>query len=256
MDNYNKLLDEIKDYLKREEVDKENTNVEVISLYDLYKILNEELEELRDITINSKIEKKLNKNKLYMLEHELLRYDVIISSYDKNTILRIYKIGLNHRPIDAYYSSDLAIIKDNGINDIYRERGLEKDKRLDKFIQKNYNLILETLTIKENYYNLIGKKEETIHFSDDLFSISLTYNEDGTINTALSIVKEHPLRDEFSKNWQKREMIGEFAKRNLDAITKRIAVPVYTLTGGFKNLYDSYKEKNNQKVKTLTKISN
>ena len=59
MDNYNILLNEINEYLKCDEVDSTNTNNEIISAYDLYNIVNDELEGLRDITINSKINKKL-----------------------------------------------------------------------------------------------------------------------------------------------------------------------------------------------------
>ena len=58
MEKYEILLNEIKEYLNKDEINY-NTSNEIISAYDLYNIINEELKGLRDITINSKINKKL-----------------------------------------------------------------------------------------------------------------------------------------------------------------------------------------------------
>ena len=50
MDNYEKLLEEINIFLNKEEINSINTNTEIISLYDLYIIMDKEFENLRKLS--------------------------------------------------------------------------------------------------------------------------------------------------------------------------------------------------------------
>ena len=132
----------------------------------------------------------------------------------------------------------------------------EDNKQIHKFIKKNYNLILETLSIREHYYDLLQQYMGFFYISDDLFTAKLFYTTNGEVSVDINIVDNHEFKSEYSKKWYKRESISEFVEKNKDEVLKRILVPVNNLNGGYDKLYETYKEKNNQKVKTLTKISN
>ena len=49
MDNYNLLLNEINEFLNQDIEVNNNTNVEVISMWDLYSAIESELKELREL---------------------------------------------------------------------------------------------------------------------------------------------------------------------------------------------------------------
>ena len=59
MNNYEKLLNEINEYLNKKEINNEGTSTEIISLYDLLKIVSNELKEFRNILTNSTLSKRL-----------------------------------------------------------------------------------------------------------------------------------------------------------------------------------------------------
>ena len=114
MENYEILLIEIKKYLTREEIVKENINNEVISAYDLYNIISEELEELRSIMINSKIDKKLKLYKFFKSLREKQIYTFLTEDNNKNALY-----FCEH---DSYFndeSVELIVYKDINVDDIY-----------------------------------------------------------------------------------------------------------------------------------------
>jgi len=213
MDNYNILLNEIKEYLKKDEVDKTNTCVEIISAYDLYHIVNNELEGLRNITINSKINKKIKDSFIKSFMTSKFHYTRLRASNDK-TILVICERGYSNK-LERYYNDEIVlVIKDRNINDIYINNLNDEDnKQIHKFIKKNYNLILETLSIREYYYDLLKQYMGFFNISDDLFTAKLFYTGDGEVNVDINIADNHKFQSEYSKKWYKRESISDFVEK-------------------------------------------
>lgn len=245
MDNYNILLNEIKEYLNRDEVNSENANNEIISLFDLYNIINGEFEGLRNITINSKINKKLSlPTKINIFSNKQLTS--YIHGNEKNC-------RINFKKIKYFGDGDcsLKIYKDKGVNDIYFDREKSHHNReFYNFIKRNYNLILETLQTLEDYVELLGKfNSNSIDFSDDLFKVKLSFNLDGEVNYSVSIRSDHCLAEEYSKKWYQRENICDFANKHKEEILKRIPISPYELKEPFKKIYYNHKEKNNTDVK-------
>ena len=251
MEKYDRLLNEIKDYLNKEEINGENFKNEIISLYDLYNILNDELEGLRNITINSQINKKLN-SLYYKYRFKNIFYGEIKADKNKSEIKIKDKSSCN--PDNIFHNwYELTVFKDKNIDEIYfSDKKDNINKYLYVFIRKNYDLILETLTTAEYYVDLLGKLTYfTSTFSDDLFVVKLSINEKGEVIVNVEIKKEHELYDEFYKNWYKRENIYDFTNNHKEEILKRIPVLPYTLKEPFKNIYDLQNEKKSQKVKKL-----
>lgn len=247
MEKYDILLNEIKEYLNKEEINY-NTNNEVISLYDLSKILTDELEGLKNIKVDSKINKKLNS--FFNLNFSSNYYSRI--SGDENTCT----ICIEKTEYDEPWTEFLHIHKDKGINEIYlAEEQTCSNKKIFKFVKKNYNLILETLQTLEDYVELLGNLNdsyfETTEFEDSLFKVKLALKNKGIINYEISILENHELFEEYNKKWYKREGIYEFVDKNVADILKRISVSPEELEGPFKNIYYRYKEKEKEKIKTL-----
>ena len=243
MDNYEILLNEIKDYLNKNEIDSDKTNSEVISLYDLCKIINQELEGLRNITTNSELLRKLKSysklslklNNPYIYIHGEM-YKSEISFHDKTTIFSL---------LDVY--------KEKNINDIYFNRDQEKNNKFYyKFVRKNYDLILETFAIIEEYTDLLGSLNTfSTKLNNDLFSVEFNIFYDGDVRIKIDLNKEHPLYEEYSKKWYQRENICDFVLNHQSEIFKRFIVIPSKLEKPFNKIYNRYKENSNEKEKTL-----
>lgn len=246
-ENYEILMDEIKEFLSKDIVNCENSLVEVINLYDLYNIINDELEELRKIHIDSKIQKKLNAINNFLSANKKMFSFLCISS-DRCSIFFVD---------NKFAKNFLTVYKDNGIDEIYFNREQNKENKLVyKFINKNYDLIFETLNMLERYKKLIDTKNKIKHkqvFTNDLFEIFLYFDEQGVTNIKININRYHKLSNESLKKWHRRENIDDFINKNKNKILKRIPVNLYELNDPFKNLYDSHKAKQyqEQKVKKL-----
>jgi len=251
MEKYDILLNKIKKYLNKNEINY-NTNNEIISAYDLYNIINEELEGLRNITVNSKINKKLRTLALFKFFSELDFNSYVIGDEDTCTIF----FQKSHSFED--FCTALKVCKDNNVNEIYfGEDKNHCNKIFYKFVKNNYNLILETLQTMEDYVKLLGNLDlfyhKTTNIKDSLFKVKLEINSKGVVEYEISILDTNELFEEYNKKWYKREGIYEFANKNAEAILKRMSVSPYELKEPFKKLYDKHKEKENVKVLRMHK---
>lgn len=277
MEKYDVLLNEIKEYLNKKEVDNLNANNEVVSIYDVYSAINEELEGLRKISKNSKLEKKLKrfmywaipskKDKFFNCEK---LYVNIFGNYE------ISKIVISTEPIGfSWYQYEISINKDRGSDHIYinKEKNQE-NASIYKFIKTNYNFIMEIFSQIEYYSDLFdfvsNVGEESYHMSsylkvsksprkkdmsffDNLFTGTLNVNYLGEVIIKINLISSHPLYDEYSKNWYNRESVHEFADKHKEEILKRIPISPYQLQGILKKVYNKHieKTKETEKVKSL-----
>lgn len=245
MDNYDLLLNEIKLFLSQEEIKEQDTNVEVISLYDLYSIINKELEELRNITQDSELNKKIKKSKLYTsLFNKSFSSRVAARKEDSSIDLVMY--------FDKHYWTTFTIYKDKGSDQLRLSQAKnENNKCFYNIIKKHYDLIMEILNKLENYVELLG--DLTINESSytyNLFNVELNFDYNGNVKFKININKNHKLSSEYNKVWYKREIICDFVQRHQEDILKRLPISIYELTGNFKVLYEEYMKKNeNAKVK-------
>ena len=247
MEKYDILLNEIKDYLNKDEINY-NTNNEIVSLYYLFKILQDELEGLKNIKTDSKINRKLNS---FFSFNFSSNYYSKISGDDKTCT-----ICIEESEYDEPFTEFLHIHKDKGINEIYlSEEQTCFNKKIFRFVKKNYNLLLETLQTFEDCVELLGNLDDTYYriteIEDSLFKIKLIITNKGIINYEISILENHDLFEEYNKRWYKREGIYEFVDKQAPAIFKRIAVSPDELEEPFKSIYYKHKEKQNNKTKTL-----
>lgn len=249
MDNYDLLLNEIKTFLAQDEIKEEDTNVEVISLYDLYCIVNEELEELRNITQNSKLEKKIRKSKLSIALSGQY-FSMQTDAYKEYSSIRFVRW-------DKYnnYMGTLTLYKDNGSNQIrLSEAKTEYNKGFYNIIKNHYDLILEILSRLEYYVELLGDlKTNDSNYIYKLFNVEIKFDANGNLNFKIDINKTHKLYDECNKFWYNKETIPEFVKKHQEEILKRLPISIYELKDNFKVLYEEHMRKKEETSKVKVK---
>lgn len=251
MDNYKKLLNEINDYLNKKEINNDDTSCEIISLYDLLKIVDSELENFRNILTNSLLFKKLKlASKLSPFVNEC---SITVDTYRENPCINFRQ--------KHYYYNPFEIYKEKNIDDIYfgNYSNNREGKFFKNFVKKNYDTILETFQVIEDYIELLGSLDIfSSTFTDDLFEIEITIYIDGEVRFKIDLNKKHTLKEEYTKQWYQRENICDYVGRNKAEILKRFSVIPRNLEKPFYNIYNKYKEKEeleSEKIKTIGRIS-
>jgi len=260
MDNYEKLIEEINLLLNKEEINSENTNVEIISLYDLVIIMDKEFEKLRKLSnIDKTYCQKLRTFRTYLFgryDDFFIKSSCCVDIYADENISKIIFSNSDSENADDFYR--ISIIKDKNKDELYLDKKTDwKNKQICKFIKKNFDFILDTLFNIEEYYNLLGKTSNkdkdlfSFEGSTNLFIYQIIYDKNGSIRLNYYISPEHPLYEECKKNYLNKKNIMEYVDENKVDILKRIPISVNELPVKILNIYNKGKEY--QKEKELEK---
>lgn len=260
MDNYEKLLEEINIFLNKEEVNGQNINTEIISLFDLYIIMDKEFENLKKLSnIEKTYGEKLKFFRTYLFgryDDFFIRNDYCVDIYADENVSKITFKNSKSNEVDNFYK--ISIIKDKNKNELYLDKKIDwKNKQICRFIKKNFDSLLDTLSNVEEYYNLLGKtsnKENELHSfegSTNLFIYQIVYDKNGNVSLNFYISPKHPLYQECKKNYLNKKNIMEYVEENKIEILKRIPISVNELPITVLNIYNKGKEY--QKEKELEK---
>ena len=251
MDNYEKLLEEINLFLKRDEINCKNTNDEIVSLYDLYNVMEKEFEKLKKLsTIDKTYCQKLKSFRKYLFgryDYFFIKNSCCVDIYADENISKIIFSNSDSENADDFYR--ISIIKDKDKNELYLDKNMDwKNKQICKFIKNNFDLLLDTLSNIEEYFNLLGKTsnkdKEWYHFncSTNLFMYRITYDKNGYISLNYHLSSEHPLYEECKKNYLNKKNIMEYVEENKINILKRIPISINELPINILNIYNKGKE--------------
>lgn len=260
MNNYEKLLEEINLFLNKEEVNSKNTNIEIISLYDLYIIMDKEFENLRKLSAIDKIYcQKLKSFRKYLFgryDEFFIKNSYCVDIYADENISKITFKNSDSEIADDFYK--ISIIKDKNKDELYLDKKMDwHNKQIYKFIKNNFDSLLDTLYNIEEYYNLLGKtsnkNKELFSFegSNNLFIYKIIYDKNGCICMKYYISQDHPLYEECKKNYLNKKNIMEYVEENKIDILKRIPISINELPTSILNIYNKGKEY--QKEKELEK---
>ena len=224
MENYYKLLNEIKEYLKERKTKNENT----VSIYDLIQIINDEMKKFKTV---------FNPRFLTLGKYEYFYK----SNYDKSSI-HIYKI---HFQFGDYVRKCTSIYKDKNSKDIYIPDMDESSKR---FVKMNYNKILEIFSTLEYYQDILGEIETDrpisyFNVKDNLFNIYLELSgEDLRVDIKLN--RNNELYDEYNKIYFVNKPIKQIVAENKEFILRNFYVDLEKLPDPIKNLYYNHLKQN------------
>lgn len=253
-----------RNYLKKEDVNSQNCQEEVISLADFYKIVKIELKELNDVIVNNcELIKKCEKILFHLINEDTCRYMWLKherDSCEKYVITR----GLN----SSFYQSTEIVIQDkfnlktgkdkddvqrnfyNYVYDIYKFNDIDELYLSKKecryhydFVKENYDTLLNLLITIEKYIDLLGElKKFKINFSDDLFIANLSISEIGEVD--INIERNENNVDSFIYS-----NLFKFIELNKWRILNKIPVFIKELEEPFFSIYNKHINKKSNKVK-------
>lgn len=228
-DEYTRLKLKLEEYLIQPDV---NLSKDIISAYDLYQIVDNKLQELRDIKLGDDFKNEINKG------HIIRKVSSLFKKNDTCTNRLCTKITASSNgqkssiflcfgtPDYISYKSFLDICKDKDSDEIYFE-----NYNVDKtFVEKHYERINKIFDKLEEfsslYQNNNGGKQD---LSDDFFDITLEYDSFGRTNIYIKISQYEDKEKIYEREWLKRQKLSDFVLENKEAILSKIPINISKL---------------------------
>ena len=235
MNEYQRLESKIISYLSREEVKRTD---DVISFYDLYKIIDKKFELLRNIQLNNKLIEKVNRDNAKKKTQRFIIRNLnnILATTENNTSKITFFYGKGYKP------EVFTILKDFEDDDIYFSTNTSPNK---EFIKNYYQEIISIFHTLESYAKLtkgdIGINKENPNlkpmlFTDGFLTISIIYGNYGQVNIDISINANEDKSSIYKREWYTRKRLSDFVLEHNDEILKKIPVNISSLSGICKDI--------------------
>lgn len=261
MDAYTKLKNEISSYLEMPDVELSENQ---ISAFDLYKIVDAKLEELRKINFNQKIIKDINKGlTLRRMGKSLTKGKVIshLKCQDVTPQCNGERASINfhfispREPDDIWQSKSLCICKEVGSDEIYFGSNFS-DK---KFVAKYYDQISEIFSVLEDFSELYqggvgccGEDSKQV-FSDGFIDVTFKYDTCGRTSISIGIKEETDPEKVYNREWFQRQSLSDYVKENGETLLRKIPVDINELNYTTSTIIKDYTSKMNVPVLTKKK---
>lgn len=263
MDEYNRLLSKINEYLEMDDVIFDG---EVISAYDLYKCVEDKFLELKKIVENKELIKKINSEYLSTFDKILSLFSRSLPELDKRCRKSHVEIDDDNCNISFYfgsgmipYSRCLEIIKERRSGALYFGEfdELDDDK---KFLEKYFEEIMDIFDVLEEFYDLNQKPlggfykskslREEHSFSDDFLKVTLRYDDYGRVSIGAEIEKDQDPNDIAKREWYGFEKLTDVIDGNLNLILKKVPIAVEDLNYTCKRIIGEKILKDDRKIYT------
>ena len=251
MTEYQRLETKIEKYLTRVDVKKTTS---IVSVYDVYKALEDKFKELREIQLNSKLIEKINNDntvirqtgKIFKDKEVIYTkiLDNILATTTKNTSKITFFYGQGKHP------EKFTILKDFNDNDIYFSEDTKPDKN---FVTKYYDDILYIFDTLEVFAKLtksdIGISKENYNlkpmvFSDGFLTLTIAFDTLGKVTTNISINKTEDTNQIYKRNWYTRKSLSEIVSENNDEILKKIPININNIDPKYQAIINEYTKYN------------
>ena len=231
MDYYNEILKQLENYIMEEDVISNNN---IVSLYDLYKILNLKFEPLRDATDI----KKIFKNKV--LFHISPIKNIYFSIDFKQMNINV-KLGYDQFEIIKKYNDDNLSFSAN--NDTSK-------KYMYKFVHKYYDEIINIFSVLEKYSKLILHFKEPIKIFEksDYYNFYITNKVAGKIDIIPNLLNADHL------NYYIKEELYKIIDENKYDLAKKIKLNIDDLDHIIQQIVQEYFDLENKSTKNIEKI--
>lgn len=265
MQEYKKLLEELKMFLNREKVDETE---EVISAYNLYKSINPMLEELRKIsdiqflfyelndmnTIFKRIIKATRMARELRDEDRIYLLQYAMSDENKSAIVieSVSAKSFYHLHYHAY-SEEYTLTKDKKNGLIHFD-----DRVLNEKIMNNcHKKMMYCFSVLENAYDLFGEDikvspiylfnntySDQIKCVDSNISLKIILKTNGEFDMIISAAPE----EVYEKKLYNYQPLYDFVNNNKDEFLKRIPINISELNHIMRNIYEQSIKKENKKL--------
>ncbi len=251
MTEYQRLETKIEKYLTRVDV-KKTTNI--VSVYDVYKALEDKFKELREIQLSTKLIEKINKdNTSIKISGKLFKDKEIVYTKILDNILATTKKSTSK--ITFFYGKGkhpekFTILKDFNDNDIYFSEDTTPDKN---FISKYYDDITYIFDTLEIFAKLtksdIGLGTENCNlkpmiFTDGFLTLTISFDTLGKVTTNISINKTEDEKQIYRRNWYTRKSLSEIVSENNEKILKKIPININSIDPKYQDIIYEYTKYN------------
>ena len=242
MDAYDMIKTSIDNNLSKENIE---SNESVISVYDLYKILDKKFEKLRSVTQNKSLftSKELFGIKSYYETHV----------YRSSSTLSILVLkDKNYFDGNKFYiNKDLGSDSDK----IYLSGYSRKvEKFVNNFVKKYYDEIVEVFSILEMYHDLIFQCLYSEHSGSD-FKFDIVISFDGQVDLKVSVNTNVDLGNYVYREFFNKESIDDMLTKSKYELAKKTPIKMNSLKEPFKQIVTEYYEQKKPKVKIIEGIA-
>ncbi len=251
MDEYTRLLNEINSYFELDDI---HMTTECISAFDLYKILDEKFQQLRNVISAKALQDKINSDrtvvrvikKLFQRNEERFvesECDTICSSTKGNTAEILFSFEDSSRQSGCRY---VHIYRDFESEEIYFDRHF-KDR---EFVMKYYDDIKEYFDILEEFdgllgFNIGGFSDSRCNqkFSDGFMKVKLVYDNRANVSIDISIIDTEDPDDIYNREWLNRKKIADVIDERKEEVLKKIPINISDLNVTCKTIVEPYLQK-------------
>ena len=210
----NRIIDE---YTKKDDVILDD---KYISAYDLYHLMKNQLQALKDINEKSSFIPKDYKLKITSdINDEYINLEFVFKKEEKRTrdifIRRISK-------------------------DIKNNTYIFKNSADEEFMNEFYNEIIHIFDVKKEYYDKFILTDTIKTFSDNIFDVIFSYNEFGEININVMINERKNLFMLSDRYWLLYNFISKKIKNKKIDILKKFPIEIDNLQDSMRLIVEDY----------------
>lgn len=241
MDSYTKLMTSIDEKYSGEEVEQSEN---IISLYDLVKMLEEEMEPLRKLKLDDEFYNKINADRTVFQRIGLFRKKAVVNQKCTGGYT---DTGEDRSKISVHFDNGkdlgthVVLYKDFGSDEIYFDDFCLKDRGfVEKYISDIYGIfaILESYGTLFPYEEKKGRTGLSQEFDDGLLNIKVSLDTYGRVTPLILPVKGTDPDNLYARAWYSRETVSEHVNNMSEDILRRIPVEISSLNEVYKMLVE------------------
>lgn len=256
MDSYTKLKTMIDSKYNEGNVQQTEN---VISLFDLINMLEEEIEPLRTLKLGNALQNQINADRTVFERIGLLRKKAVVN---KRCTGMHTSVGKDFSSISFHFmekkKDDFTYIdlkKDFENDEIYFSDFCEKDR---DFVTKYISEIYGVFAILEEYGTLFPLKERegrislSQEFCDGLLKIKIELDTYGRVSYVITPTKDNNPDNVYSREWYNRETISQHVDDMRVKILSSIPVEISSLNEVYRKLVEQSISKRKDSVLAKT----
>ena len=254
MDEYTRLLTKLSEYLNKPNVESTECTNDIISAYDLYCIVDEKLQELRDVQFDSTFVDEINKDNTVIKKVGHIFKKRVPYNEKKCTTDMVEHNG-KRGVITLGFTSNKArfgveyidIIRDVDSDEIYFGKYASDKIIVERYYDRLTNIFDTLEKFQALYQSGIGSSGTTQKqtFSDSFLDVDFSYDSYGRTSIDIRINKEADKEEIYSREWYQRKSLSTFVDENKEDFLRRIPINVSELNHTCKTIVEEYKEKQN-----------
>lgn len=242
MDKYTELMSKIDTKYSGEEVEQSEN---IISLYDLVTMLEEEMEPLRKLKMDKEFQNKINNDRTILQRIGLFRTRTVVDKKCKGGYTEVganrSSISLNFEDKGNVLGTHVVLFKDFDSDELYFADFCSKDR---EFVEKYISDIYGIFAILEQYGTLFPYEEKkgrtglSQEFSDGLLNVTIKLDTWGRVTPSIVPCNGIDTDNLYTREWYSRETISKHVYAMQEQILRTIPVEISSLNEVYRKLVE------------------